>query len=76
MNYRKIALKENFKSSSSLLDELLSTRNIEEKQIKSFLNPTRSDFISPFAFLDMKKAVDRIQEAIDKKQKILIFFTR
>ena len=73
MNYRKIALKENFKSSSSLLDELLSTRNIEEKQIKSFLNPTRSDFISPFAFLDMKKAVDRIQEAIDKKQKILIW---
>ncbi len=74
MNYRKIAIKEKSEGSSkSLLDELLCARNIKKNQAEKFLNPTRDDFIPPMSFCDMKKAYDRIQEAIDKKQKILIW---
>ena len=77
MNYRKIAIKkhEEFKSSSEnlLLDELLAARGIIKKEdIKHFLNPSKDDFISPYAFLDMQKTVKRINEAIEKNQKILI----
>lgn len=79
MQYRKIKVKENknkIKSSTkdSFLDELLALRNIvDEKDIDKFLNPTRKDLISPYAFLDMEKAKNRIFEAIEKKQKILIW---
>ncbi|MBQ8476431.1 DHH family phosphoesterase [bacterium] len=78
MNYKKIALKQfdKIKSSSNdyLLDELLAARGItKEEEIEKFLNPSLSDFISPFAFLDMEKAKKRIFEAIEKKQKILIW---
>ncbi len=79
MQYRKIKVKENknkIKSSTkdSFLDELLALRNlIDEKDIKKFLNPTRKDLISPYAFSDMEKAKNRIFEAIEKKQKILIW---
>ena len=56
MQYRKIKLKEktnNIKSSTnnSLLDELLILKNLEnKKEIDKFLNPTKDDFISPYAF--------------------------
>ena len=79
MQYRKIAIKNNnekIKSSTkdSLLDELLVLRNIDsEEKIDKFLNPSRKDFISPFAFLDMKKAKDRIDIAIQKQEAILIW---
>lgn len=79
MQYRKIKIKENtnkIKSSTkdSFLDELLALRNlVNEKDIKKFLNPTKQDLISPYAFLDMEKTKNRIFEAIEKKQKILIW---
>ncbi len=79
MQYRKIKIKENtnkIKSSTkdSFLDELLTLRNlVSEKDINKFLNPTKKDLISPFAFSDMEKAKKRIEEAIEKKQKILIW---
>ncbi|MBQ8847632.1 MAG: single-stranded-DNA-specific exonuclease RecJ [Candidatus Gastranaerophilales bacterium] len=79
MQYRKILLKEKaniLKSSTkdSLLDELLALRKIEEeKEIYKFLNPSRDDLISPYAFCDMQKAVSRINEAIEKQQPILVW---
>ena len=78
MQYRKIAVKEKqlIKSSTkdSLLDELLALKNIvSDKEIDRFLNPSRDYFISPYAFLDMQKAKDRIFAAIEKKQKILVW---
>ena len=79
MQYRKIKTKENInkiKSSTkdSFLDELLAIRNLtNEKDINKFLNPTRKDLISPYAFLDMEKGKNRIIEAIEKNQKILIW---
>ena len=78
MQYRKIIIKDKQQSKSStkdsLLDELLVLRNITSKEQKDkFLNPSRDYFISPYAFLDMEKAKNRIFEAIEKNQKILIW---
>ncbi len=79
MQYRKIKIKEKTNkvessTKDSLLDELLALKNLTtEEQIKKFLNPDEQDFISPYAFLDMEKAVKRIFEAIEKGQKILVW---
>lgn len=78
MLYKKITVKEkkNIKSSTKdfFLDELLALKNINGKEkTKNFLNPSREQFISPYAFLDMQKAVDRINLAIEKNEKILIW---
>ena len=75
MNYRKIAIKDYDKTKSlSLLDKLLAARKLTKKnEIQKFLNPSKNDFISPYAFCDMKKAKERILEAIKNKQKILIW---
>ena len=72
MQYRKIALKEKkqkAKSSTkdSLLDELLALKNLVNKnEIDKFLNPSKKDFITPYAFKDMQKAKERILSAIEK----------
>ncbi|MBR5303617.1 MAG: single-stranded-DNA-specific exonuclease RecJ [Candidatus Gastranaerophilales bacterium] len=79
MKYRKITVrkKENDiirATKDSFLNELLSLRNLSnEKEIEKFLNPTKNDLISPYAFCDMKKAIERIFDAIKKEQKILIW---
>lgn len=79
MKYRKIVLKQKEKdiihaTKDSFLNELLSLRNLnDEKSIEKFLNPSKNDLISPYAFLDMLSAKDRIFEAIEKEQKILIW---
>ena len=79
MKYRKIAVKEKQNNiiqatKDSLLNELLSLRGLKtQSEIEKFLNPKKEDFISPYAFLDMKKAVERIFQAIEKQEAILIW---
>lgn len=79
MKYRKIALKQKPNNiiqatKDSFLNELLAHRGLANREnIEKFLNPSKSDLISPYAFLDMKRAKDRIFEAIEKEQKILIW---
>lgn len=59
---------------SELISKILINRNILKKEdIKIFLQPTRNDFHNPFLFKDMKKAVDRIVNAIKNKEKIIIY---
>lgn len=59
---------------SSLLASILVNRNIiEEKDIRLFLDPTREDFHDPYLLPDMKKAIDRIITAIEKKEKMIIY---
>ena len=59
---------------SHLVAEILASKEItNDKDIDIFLNPTRHCFHDPFEMPDMRKAVDRIIEAIDKKQKILVY---
>jgi single-stranded-DNA-specific exonuclease len=58
----------------SLLDKLLEIRGItSEKAKEDFLNPYGITLLHPNAFCDMQKAVDRIQQAIDNGEKILIY---
>ena len=59
---------------NKLLATILVNRKItEEKQLQKFLKPTRKDFYDPFLMPDMEKAIDKIIEAINKKQKIIIY---
>ena len=59
---------------NKLLATILVNRNIiKEEDIRLFLNPTREDFYDPFLIKDMDIAVNRILEAIDKKEKVTIY---
>lgn len=59
---------------NKLLATILVNRNIIEKEkIRLFLEPTRNDFHDPFLITDMKKAVERIIQAIEKQEKIVIY---
>ena len=65
-------------SSKFEIDELISTvilnRGItDEEKIRIFLDPKRTDFYDPFLLPDMEKAVDRILEGINRKEKIIIY---
>ena len=59
---------------SELLATILVGRNIvTEKEIRVFIEPTRNDFYDPFLMPDMDIAVDRIIQAIETKEKTIIF---
>lgn len=59
---------------SEILATILVNRNIiNNDEIKVFLNPTRNDFHDPYLMPDMGKAVERIMQAIDKKEKVMIY---
>ena len=67
----KIALKFNV---SKLLARILVNKGlVEDEKIKVFLNPTRKDFHDPYLMPDMNIAVNRIIEAINRKEKIIIY---
>ena len=57
-----------------LLANILVNRNIiGEKEVETFLHPTRHDFYDPYLMPDMEKAVERIMQAIQNKEKIMIY---
>ena len=58
---------------NKLLATILVNRKIDEKNIEIFLNPTRKNFHDPFLMPDMNIAVDRIINAIENKEKIIIY---
>lgn len=67
-----------FKSSNnskkSLIERLLAIRGITKKNdIKTFLNPLEMEISNPNVFCDMEIAKNRIVEAIEQEQKILIY---
>lgn len=58
----------------SLVVQLLYNRGIETPdQVEWFLNPDYHNLYDPFLFADMQIAVDRIWQAIDNKESILIY---
>ncbi|MFP4016610.1 MAG: DHH family phosphoesterase, partial [Halanaerobiales bacterium] len=64
----------NLKGLSPVLLNVLSKRGITgEKEINDFLYGTLDDLNDPFLLKDMDKAVDRIIEAIDNNEKIIVF---
>ena len=59
---------------SEIIKYLLKKRGIEsEKEIWDFLNPSPAGFYSPFLFSNMKAVAQRINQAIEQKQKIVIY---
>lgn len=68
------AILEQFPELRSLVLQLLYNRGIDTAQrVESFLNPEYHNLYDPFLFADMGIAVDRIWEAIENKEKILIY---
>jgi len=66
-------LVENYNINRILATILVNRKITEEKDVNKFLNPTRKDFYDPYLMPDMKKAVDRIEEAIKNNEKVMIF---
>ena len=58
---------------SLLVSRIIAKKNLSDKEIKVFLEPTRNDFHDPYLMPDIDKALDRIQKAIDNKEKITIY---
>lgn len=53
---------------------LLMRRGISTVQeAKKFFRPQLNDLLDPFLFRDMDKAVDRLNEALGKKERILVY---
>ena len=57
-----------------LIERLLSVRGLKNRtEINDFLKPLEMNLLSPDVFCDMQKAVDRIEKAINKQEKIIIY---
>ncbi len=57
-----------------LIAKILVSRKIENaNDAKQFLNPTLENLANPFLLKDIQKALARIEEAIQKKEKIVIY---
>ena len=57
-----------------IVAELLVRRGISYEQAASFLTPKLKDYMpDPYVLKDMEKAVKRLSQAIENKEKILIF---
>ena len=57
-----------------IIATLLCQRGISDYEAaKQFFRPTINQLHNPFLFKDMKKAVDRIELAIEKGQKIMVY---
>ena len=57
-----------------LLATILVNRGItDEQDIKVFLEPTRKDFHDPYLLPDMEIAVNRIIQAMNEKEKVMIY---
>lgn len=52
-----------------IFEQLLADRGLDE----SFLHPKYADLFDPFLMLGMTKAVDRIEKARDREEKIIIY---
>lgn len=66
-------LSEKFGISELLATVLVNREIVEDEDVKIFLNPNRNNFHDPYLMPDMKQAVDRIIEAINKKEKTIIY---
>lgn len=59
---------------SRLLSTIIVNKGLKTKQeIEVFLNPTRKDFHDPYLMPDMEIAVKRIIQAIENKEKVIIY---
>jgi len=65
--------KKKFLEINPIILQLLFDRNLDtQKKIDEFLSPDYKNLYNPFLLQDMKKAVDRVYQAIKTKEKIVI----
>ena len=58
----------------SVTGDMLVERGIEDvEEAHHFFRPQLTDLLDPFLFKDMKRAVERINEALGRKERILIY---
>ena len=67
------ALVEKYKISTDVAEILLERGIATDAEIDKFLNPKLSNLHDPFLFNDMDKVVNRIRQALNNHEKILIF---
>ena len=59
---------------NKIIGKIIVNRNVtSDEDVRIFITPTRDDFHDPFLFKGMDIAVDRILQAINSKEKILIY---
>lgn len=56
-----------------IIANVLLNRGIEESDFESFITKSKRGVRNPMSMLDMDKAVKRIKEAVDNKEKIVIY---
>ena len=57
-----------------VMGTLLVNRGIRtEGEARKFFRPQLTNLLDPFLFVDMQKAVDRLNEALGKKERILVY---
>jgi single-stranded-DNA-specific exonuclease len=66
-------LKESLKINETLCSILVQRGYDDFEKAKHFFRPQLSDLHNPFLMKDMQKAVDRIIQAFEQKEKILVF---
>ncbi len=59
--------------SPSLVEILLSRGFEDEEQIKRYLNPNMKDLCDPFSIANMEKACDRVIQAVQNQERIVIY---
>lgn len=57
-----------------IIDNLLETRKITPQESGVFFSPWIEQIMDPFLFRDMGKAVNRILEAKEKKERVVVFW--
>ncbi len=67
------ALAKEFQISTLLATILVNKQLVDKEEMEVFLNPRRSDFHDPFLMPDMEIAVNRIIQAIENKEKVMIY---
>ena len=58
---------------SPFLIQVFLNRGVEEGEFKLFLNPKPADFHSPFLLPDIKIGAKRINQAVKRSEKVLVF---
>ena len=58
---------------SEITAKILASKNLNDKELEKYLNPTRADFYDPFLMPDMNLAIERIMEAIKNEEKIVVY---
>ena len=59
---------------NKVLSTLLINRGINtQEKITNFLNPLKGKISDPYVFLDMKKSVERIKQAISNNENITVY---